>query len=870
LVIPPLIQSKLNLPSTRPTLVARRRLIDRLEAGWLGKISLISAPAGFGKTTLAVEWLRNKQLPVTWLSLDDSDNDPVRFLTYILAALQVIESQAGQDTLSLLQEPEPPNQELIATTLLNELTAIKQRFILAIDDYHLIQTLPIHQLLNTIVEHQPDQMHLVLLTREDPPLPLPRLRARGQITEIRQDDLRFSEEETAEFLGIVMNLGISKDDIVSLARRTEGWVAGLQLAALSIQGRTDQEQLIQKFTGSNRYILDYLVHEVYTKQPKEIQDFLLNTAILDRLSAPLCDAVAGCDESQGLLETMEKANLFIQPLDQSRTWYRYHRMFQDLLLNMVRARDKGKTTVLHQRASKWYENQDNLPDAIRHALAGEDWDRAFALAHRAFDAMVKRGEIYTLINWFSKIPDGLIQEKVEACLDFGWLLVLSGQFKKAALYLDRAEQLSLDNPAILGEVITAQAFQARAQGDPRRMVTLSQKALSLLPKEDQDSRCIVATNLVIAYWHSGNMNATEQVLGEVFETGEATNNQYAISTAIVFQGLVLAVRGRLHDAGARFEKVIQKENYPTFIRGLAYLYLGALHYEWNHLEASGRNLLEAIRLAERIQNDELRVSCWIIMSKIHMVNGNMAAASDLLDKADQMVVKGRVPKTAKPRLAAARLQHAISHGNLDAASHWAEHLVESCDEHPFYRFINITQARFLLAQSSHKEAADYLRGCFDQTSQAGWVFGSIAIRILQSLSAGDSEGALKFLVEAMEWAQPEGYIRTFVDSGAGVVTLLQKAIQRGVMPDYAAKVLSAMTAPDQKPTLGQLSLVEPLSPRELEVIQLMAAGLTNRQIADELVISTGTAKTHVHNICGKLGSHNRTEAVARAHELGLV
>lgn len=875
-MIPSLIQTKFGIPAPRPVLVPRRRLIERLNSGIQGKLTLISAPAGFGKTTLAAEWLRETHRAVTWLSLDEADNDPARFLSYFLAALQVIDGQAGKEARSLLQAPQPPSQDSLMTTLLNELTTISIPFVLAMDDFHVIETHSTHKLINFIVEHQPGQMHMVLLTREDPHLPLSRLRARGQITEIRQEDLRFTALESAEFLEKVMGLKISARDVDALERRTEGWITGLQLAAiamqspLSMQGQEDVQRFVQEFTGSNRYVLDYLAQEVLERQPREIQDFLLQTSILDRLCASLCDAITQRPGSQELLENLEQANLFIMPLDQSRIWYRYHRLFRDLLFNRLRAQDESALNALHTRASSWYEEHDLLPDAIQHTLAAEDWERALKLIHRASEALSKRGEIFTLLNWYREIPDQLILENAETCLAYSWILLLAGQFERAGVYLSHAEGHVRDDPSFLGQIVNAKAYLARSQGDYHRMVELSQQALALLPKEDLDSRCIVAINLGIAYWHSGKMDAADRALSEVFVAGQATGNLYAVSMAMVFQGMIMAVRGKLRAANDRFQTIIQQDETPPFLRGLAYLYLSVLHYEWNELEQSGKYLLEAIKIGERIRNDELLVVSWMMMARIHMAGGNLAAAGEVLDKAQQKAASGEASAPAVPRLAAARVQHAIACGDLEAASGWAERLADGYDWHSFYRFTNTTLAQYLLAQNKTREATSHLEGCFEQASQEGWVYGMIAIRALQTLAAAEPEAAFAYLKDALQWAQPEGYLRTFVDLGKGLEPSLQAAIRRQVMPDYAQKILSAMKSGAQKPILGQLSLVEPLNPRELEVLRLMAAGFTNPQIAGELFISTGTAKTHVHNICGKLGSRNRTEAAARARELGLV
>jgi LuxR family maltose regulon positive regulatory protein len=865
-----LISTKFVIPAWRPVLVARQRLVERLNAGTQGKLSLVSAPAGFGKTTLVVAWLRSVNQAVSWLSLDEADNDPARFLTYFLAALQVIDPSVGKDTVALLQEPQPPPPDLLATTLLNELTAISRPFILAIDDFHTIQTLSIQQLLNFIVDHQPGQMHLVLMTREDPPLPLARLRARGEMTEIRQDDLRFTLQECAEFLETVMGLKLSKSDLSALERRTEGWVTGLQLAAISMQGRDDLPRFVQEFTGSNRYVLDYLVQEVFEGLSGEIQDFLLETSILERLCGSLCDAVTERSGSQVTLEILEQANLFITPLDQSRTWYRYHRLFRDLLRNRLELQGDLVLKSLHQRASVWHETHDQLPEAIQHALSGKDWDKALKLIHNANLPFMNRGEIFTLMSWYGKLPEDLILGDREACADYAWPLMLSGQFEQAGSYLTHAEGNTSNEPALMGKIYTAQAYLARAQGDNRRMVALSQLARSFLPEDDQHSRSLVSMILGIAYWHSGKMEAAEQALVETIAAGEATGNLYAVSTAQVFQGMVMAVRGKLREASNCFGSILQQGGIPAFVRGLAYLYLSVIHYEWDELENSGNYLLKVIDIGERIRNDELLIFSWMVMARIHMASGNLPAAVEVLENAHKKVNSGNPPAHALPRMAAAQVQLAIVMDDLDSAARWSEHLVEDCDCPTFYRFTNTTRALLLLAQNNPEAAAQHLAGCFEQASREGWVYGMIAIRVLQALAAPTPEAAYVYLTDGLELGFPEGFIRTFIDLGKELEPLLQTAKRRGVVPEYTGKILAAMAEKAKPSVLGQLALVEPLSQRELEVLHLMAAGSTNRQIAEKLVISTGTAKVHVHNVCGKLGCRNRTEAATRAHELGLV
>lgn len=862
-----LLQTKLYTPPPRPELVPRPRLIERLNAGVHRKLTLISAQAGFGKTTLAAEWLSGVEKTVVWLTLDEMDNDPARFLTYLIAAIKQVDSRAGQIAQELLQAPQQPSPDFIVTTLLNEIVAIPQQFILAIDDYHLIQTPAIHQQLAFVIEHQPPNMHLVIVSREDPPLPLPRLRVRNQITEIRQNDLRFTTQEIARFLKNVMGLDIPPEDVYALELRTEGWIAGLQLAALSMQGRDDVHGFVQEFTGSNRYVLDYLIEEVFEIQSGEMQDFLLKTSILERLCGELCDAIMEKTGSQDLLETLEQANLFIHPLDQTRTWYRYHRLFKELLRNRLRALENSAQIALHQRASQWYENKRLLSEAIFHSIAAADWHRVTELLQTVSDEMLKRGQVFSLLEWYRQVPDDLILADPTLCLDYSWPLILAQQYEAATPYLDRAEKNALDDPAFFGRILTAKAYLLRAQGDHAHMVEVSQKALTLLPKSDVDSRCIVATNLGIAYWHGGHIQAAEHVLAEAYETALITENHYARMTVLVFRGLVLAVRGQLQEAATCFRQAIHQD-YPTFTAGLANMYLSVLYYEWNNLETSTQYLLKAIDIGERLESDELLVSCWMVMAQLYMASGNLKAASDVLQKAQQRVTDGQVPAPSTPRLAAVQAQIALANDDLATALYWADQFDQDWGSHAFYRFFNLAKARLLIVQNEQDAARAYLARCYERASQAGWQYGQIAVRVLQSLVSPQPQ-ALGFLAEALQLAQPERFTRTFVDTGEVLAPLLQRTINSNILPAYVNELLRAIDQEPKKTTVGQSILVEPLSERELEVLRLMAQGFTNREIAERLVISPGTVKTHVHNVCGKLGGRNRTEAVVRAKELGL-
>jgi LuxR family maltose regulon positive regulatory protein len=878
-----LMPSKLVPPPPRPELITRPQLLERLEAGLAGdqgflrKLTLISSSAGSGKTTLAANWLRGSAFNSAWLSLDEADNDPRRFLLFLVAALQTVEGQLGKNVEAAASSPQPPPASELLSLLVAEIAGLRRSFILVLDDFHAIQTASIHDQISFLLDYQPSNLHLVMLTREDPPIPISRLRARGQILEIRQDDLRFSEEECFQFLNDHLKFNLSREDVAALRRRTEGWAAGIQLAALAMRGLSDLHAFVQSFSGSNRFILDYLLDEVLNRQPEAIQHFLLKTSILERLSGPLCDAVSGQTNSAQLLQALEAANLFIVPLDQTRTWYRYHRLFAELLQFRLRHLAGVAPQSLHRAASDWYEGNSYPEDAVYHSLMAEDWSSAIQRINLHSELILKRGEIATLLGWCQRIPVDVWREDARFHLTYAWPLLLKGEFIQAAALLEQADGLVGENPALRAQLSVAQAYLAQARGDGPGLVKYSERALRLLPPDDLASRCLVSVNLGLAYWHMGRMPAADQAFKEALHAGRQTGNAYASVTAEIFLARSLAVRGQLYAARQALQE-IQQNRTRLPVMSLAYLDLATLHYEWNDLAKADECIEQGLQIARQSGNAEFEISALLLLARLRHSQGENGQAMQAIQQARRIVASGMVPTRTAGRITAllVELGYEDSLPSLDAD----EPASDIC-AHPFYRYLGLTQARRLIAAGRKGEARVYLEQLVPVARQADWIYGLILLYTLLALAAESTQAALEPLHHALELAQSQGYLRTFVDAGPQLAAALQLAARQGIYAQYVGEILAAF--PDrakrhspEKPILravvaaSPVPPAEPLTERELEVLRLIAAGCSNRQIAEQLVVSLNTVKSHVHHLCGKLDASSRTQALARARDAGLL
>jgi LuxR family maltose regulon positive regulatory protein len=884
------------------------RLNEGLAAG--RKLALISASAGFGKTTLVSEWIVGCKRPVAWLSLDEGDSDPTRFLTYLIAALQTlalskvegIAANTGAGALGMLQSPQPPPAESILTTLLNDITTISDSFILVLDDYHVIDSKPVDQALTFLVEHQPPRMHLVIATREDPPLPLARLRVRGQLTELRAADLRFTPVEAAEFLNQMMGLKLSDADIAALEARTEGWIAGLQLAALSMQGRSDAANFIQAFTGSHHFILDYLVEEVLQRQPEHVRNFLLQTAILDRLSSPLCDAVTEREDGKGMLEALERGNLFVIPLDDQRQWYRYHHLFAEVLQAHLREAQPERVSMLHLRASEWYEQNGLRSDAIRHALAAKDFECAAGLIELARPAMDLSYQSSTWLGWVKALPDVLIRTRPVLSVGYAWALLDGGELEASEAHLQDAERW-LDVPtdkvvvvdkeqfrSLPASIAAARAYRSLALGDVPGTVKYAQQTLELTPEDDQ-ARHMQATSLLgLAQYTSGNLQAAERSLVD-FHTNLRKTGEIPTLVGITF--LLADIRvalGRLHEAESIYQQSLriatgQGEPMPIgtvdLYRGLAELYV-----ERGDLEAAAQHLSTSQKLGEQTPVTDWAHRLCVSQARLKEVQGDLDGALALLDEAERVYIRSPLPDV-RP-VAALKTRIWLKQGRLVEALGWAREQGLSVDDEIRYarEFEHVTLARVLIAAGkSDREAgsldeATRLLGRLLQAAETGGRLGSaIQILLLQALAfqaRGDFPHAFAVLERALALAEPQGYVRIFVDEGEAMRLLIEKQSRNRdhLLSGYADKLLAAFAQPVAAPKSAIIhqksDMIEPLSERELEVLKLLRSELSGPEIAQQLIVSLHTLRTHTNNIYNKLGVNNRRAAVRRAEELDLL
>ncbi len=910
-----LLQTKLYVPRLRPSFIPRPHLIAKLNQGRQqeSKLTLVSAPAGFGKTTLITEWLNqirsdSKQKnetketslhpsQVAWLSLDEGDADLVRFLTYFIAALQTVAANVGAGVLTALQSPQLPPTQSILTSLLNDIMTIPDHFFLVLDDYHVLDARLIDEAITFLLEQSPSQMHLIIITREDPNLPLARWRVRNQLTELRASDLRFSLGETAVFLQQIMGLTLTEENIATLEDRTEGWIAGLQLAALSMQGRQDVSGFIDAFTGDNRYIVDYLVEEVLHRQPEATRRFLLQTAILGRLNGSLCDAVTGQTGGKAQLETLERGNFFVIPLDDRRHWYRYHHLFAEVLKVHLLAEQAEHISDLHKRASIWYEQHDSIADAIRHALLAENFERAADLIERAVPNMRQSRQEPILLTWFQALPDELFKNRPVLTVHYAGTLLQNGHLdgvesrlraveqwlempediREQPIYVDKEDFCRLP-----GSVAMYHAGIALIQSDITNTIKYAQQVLALAPQDDNFLRGAASALLGLAFWTSGDLDTAHQVYAEgMAYLQKAGYTSDAIGGTMTLADIQL-MQGRLRGAMNSYKHGLQlatKQGMPP-LRGAADMHVGLskLECERNDLNVAEQHLLKSKELGE-LNGLPKNPSRWrVAMARIREAQGDLDGALDLLEEADRLYV-GDFSPNVRP-IPALKIRMWLAQGRLADAFAWAcAQKLSTKDDLSYLReFEHITLARILIAdltENSLREAIGLLERLLKAAEEGKRMGRVIEILILQALAyqaSGDLPKALAQLERALKLAEPEGYIRIFLDEGASMVQLLNEAAAHGIMPDYINKLLGSGQISSESIATAPTSpaLIEPLSQRELEILRLFQTELSGPEIAAELMVALSTVRTHTKGIYNKLNVNNRRAAVNRAIELGLI
>lgn len=895
--------TKLYIPVPRTKIIQRPRLIDRLNEGLDRKLTLISASAGFGKTTLVSEWVTGCGRPVAWLSLDEGDSDYVRFLSHLVAALQTIGENLGGGVVSALQSPQPPSIESLLTILLNEISALPYKFILVLDDYHVIDATWIDDALNFLLEHLPPQMHLVIGTRENPQLSLSRLRARGHLIELRDTDLRFTPGEAAAFLDQVMDLSLSADEITVLESRTEGWIAGLQLAALSMQGRKDISAFIRKFAGDNRYIMDYLVEEVLQRQPDPIRNFLLQTSILDRLHGPLCDAVTGQEDGSSRLQSLERGNFFVVPLDDRRQWYRYHHLFAEVLSAHLRSDQPDRVAELHRRASIWFERHGLADEAIRHSLAANDFGRAADLVELSIPALRRSRQETAMLKWLKALPDELVRCRPVLSVWYAGALLAGGELDAAPGRLRDAEQW-LETTADPGErqqvhpsgmiVVDEEEFRrlpsviavyraglALVLGDVPAVMQYARRALELVPENDHLPRGAATALLGLALWRNGDLEEARRMFADGIASVQLAG---AISDAIngsIALAEIRIAQGRLHEAMHIYERGLQlaADHGEPDLRGTADIYVGMseLCREHDDLEAATRSLLRSKEQGEHTGFPSYRYRWRVAMARIREAEGDLNDAFDLLCEAESLYANDFFLDVRPAAALKARLR--AKQGRLGEALDWArEQGLSAMDDLCYPReFEHIVLARVILAQYKSDraertilEAIGLLERLLQAAEEGGRTGSALEILVVQAIARhtqGDVPAALLLLRRALTLAEPEGYVRIFADEGRPMEVLLEAAAEAGIAPNYVQRLLTAFGL--AKPVIRK-PLDEPLSERERDVLRLLGTDLSGPDIARELRVSLNTLRTHTKNIYVKLEVNNRRAAVRRAEELDLL
>lgn len=878
MIASPLFRARFSPPATRPPLISRPQLLRRLDQGLQGKLTLISAPAGYGKTTLLAEWCTVSPAPVAWISLEAGDNDPAQFNQCLRAALENTAQAAGRIAA---EDPGDLPLEAALQRLLADLDAAAQPLALVFDDYHLIKNPGLHQALAAMLDNLPAHLHLYLATRKDPPIPLARLRSLGQLVEVRARHLRFSAAESADFLEQKMGLRLSSEDLAALSRRTEGWAAGLQLAALSLLEQPDPHPLIQTISGSSRFILDYLVEEVLDRQPDEIQSFLLRTSLLRRLSAPLCAELTGSPipDSARTLAYLERSNLFLTPLDAQGEWYRYHQLFAELLQRRLReTAGPEEAADLHRRAAGWYRQAGDLVEAIHHALAGKDWPEAADLMEQASTDFFKTGALGTYLPLLRLLPETELHRRPQLLQDMGWGLALTNDLEQAERYLILAEAAQSEQPNFLGETLAGQAYAACFQFDIQRALTLGRRALELLHPENEFMRSVAAMVLGFACWFTGDPQETERAMQTALHAARRSGGQRVQKLAQTYLGRSKALQMDFLAAEELALAAIGNDAQPRLNPGndVPAFDLGALYYEWNDLEAAERYLELGFAANEANGNLLSRASGLRSLARLRQAQGRAAEAWAAAQQAARLSTEIGLAPSFQNLDAACCVEISLAQGDLERAGEWANRTSGPDGLEAYQPLPALAQARLWIARGRPETARRMLAELEPRVAEPAWRFARFRLRLLQAMA--DPGRARALLAPELPAAMKQKLARSLIDLGEPMGEILRGLAFDPTLEGRLAGLISCFPGTERvkavtaaEPSREELSPpVEPLSERELEVLRAMAAGEGTAEIACGLFVAQSTVRSHIKNIFAKLNVHSRLQAVEHARRRGLI
>lgn len=883
----PLLATKLHIPSLRPEIVARPKLIERINNGLAQKLTLISAPAGFGKTTLLCAWCEQSPHTVCWVTLDHNDNDVTHFWLYLIAGIQKIRPAFGENLISALQTSQQLPQENYINGFINELDGIQKPFVLVLEDFHAIENPTIHNIIARLLFQLPEKMHLVISTRSDPPLPVSNLRALGALNELRSADLRLTLEEAQIFLNRVMDLDLPDGDIQLLESRTEGWIVGLQLAALSMQNKLDKHTFIKNLAGDNRYIADYLVEEVLKQQSPDVQQFLLQTCLLDYLNSSLCEAVTKREDCDQMLLKLEKSNLFILPMDDKRVWFRYHNLFSDLLRVRINQSQPELMKSLHQRACLWFEAHQLPREAINHAFATGDLERATALIESNAIKLIAHGEIQTAVKWLDRLPAELREARPWLSIARAWAMVGAGQLSIVEAELLKAESVLGGKPQeqrIVGHVATIRACVAGMGGDQPRAFKFARTAMQNLPETDFNARGMAGILLGLALRWRGDLQASIQAYSMAEEAGRKAGDYFVTIFSLCYQGYALLLCGQLrqsHDTLIRAldyaEKSTRLGGWQPPIAGLAHAFLSGVLLEWNDLEQALVHAQLGLELSNQWGHAHAILDSYFFIISCLLATGAYNQAREAIFEAKRIATA--VSEMQSMVIANLEIELDIAMGDVGHAYHEIACMgIDAGDDIPFQWLDHyLALAKTLHADNKPERAIpllEHLLKTAKESGAGGRVIEIVTLLALAHYQQGDDDRASGLMDQALRLAEPEGFTHSIIRYGPPIDKLLRMAAARGVSPEYIGKLLTEL---ETKVTLGRMkglsanaTQIEPLSERELQVLRLLVAGQSSTEVAGELVIAVGTARTHIKHIYRKLGVHKRLQAVEKAKSLGLV